>query len=147
MTPYLDFTFLARLLFHERASRQAVETLSTFPPPFRLNGLHVLQVENFARQAEDQDARAVPLVKRGLGWWRNYQTELVFVMEHVEWKPVYARAIAITRETSGWHGNPSATLHLAAAELAGATHLLSFDKRQRTLAAGRGFTVLPETIA
>jgi len=147
MTPYLDFTFLARLLFHERASRQAVETLNAFPPPFHLNALHVLQVENFARQAEDQDARAVPLVKRGMGWWRNYQTELVFTVGSIEWKPVYDRATAVTRESNGWHGNPLAMLHLSAAELAGATHLLSFDKRQRTLADKRGFTVLPETIA
>lgn len=147
MRPYLDFSFLARLLFNERASRLAVETLSRFQPPFCLNDLHVLQVENFHRQAAAHDTLAVPLVKRGAGLWRNYQTELVFVVEPVEWHRVHGQAIALTGQSEAWFGTPLAMLHLTAAELWGATHLLSFDKHQRILAAKLGFTVLPEVIS
>ena len=147
MRPYLDFSFLIRLLFQGRRGGKAAETLSLFEPPFFVNDLHLLQVENFTQQTVALDPRTAPVTARCTAFWHGYLDELVFDLEAVEWNEAHRQALTLNRQAENWPGTPTAVVHLAVAELTQATHFLSFDTHQRALAAKRGFTILPELIS
>lgn len=148
MRPYLDFSFLVRLivLVGER-SRIAGEIIQQFQPPFPVNHLHVLQVENFFQHTVHHDPRARSLMTSAAVRWRNRLSELVFETVDVDWRTTSRRAVVTNRLATNWPGTPLALLHLEAAQLASATHLLSFDSRQRALAVKAGLCVLPEVLS
>lgn len=148
MRPYLDFSFLIHLvvLAGER-SRLAHETALPFRLPLPISDLHILQVENFFRHTVLRDPRTMPLVTSATARWRNHLSELVYETAKLDWSMATRRAVAVNRLSPNWPGTPLALLHLEAAQLASATHLLSFDSRQRALASKAGLSVLPETLS
>ncbi len=147
MRPYLDFSFLIQLvvLTGER-SRLAHETALPFRLPLPISDLHILQVENFFRHTALRDPRTKPLMTSAEVRWRNHLSELVYEIVSIDWCEASRRAVAANRLSANWPGTPLSLLHLGAAQLATATHLLSFDSRQRALAAEAGLTILPEII-
>lgn len=145
--PYLDFTFLIRLVLRTQGTRLASRTLSSFKPPFLLNDLLVLQVENFLEQATIREPESTALVRHGRAFWEREFSELVFQSQSVDWSAACHEAIRLNRGANAWPGTPLALLHLAAALQVEATHLLSFDIRQRALARKSGLVVLPEVLS
>lgn len=147
MRPYLDFSFLIHLvvLAGER-SRVAHETALPFRLPLPISDLHTLQVENFFRHTALRDPRTMSLMTSAAVRWRNHLSELVYETVAIDWCEASRRAVAANRLSTSWPGTPLSLLHLGAAQLAIATHLLSFDSRQRALASKAGLVVLPEII-
>lgn len=74
--PYLDFTFLIRLVLRTEGTRLASRTLASFKPPFLLNDLLVLQVENFLAQVTIREPESSALVRRGRAFWEREFSEL-----------------------------------------------------------------------
>lgn len=144
---YFDFTFIIRLVLRTQGSRLASQTLSPFTPPFQLNDLLVLQVENFLSQTALREPRSGAMVGQGRALWHRELSELVFQVTPVDWSAACRAATTLNREAGAWPGTPLALLQIAAATQTGATHFFSFDTRQRAMAANCGFTVLPATIA
>ena len=141
---YFDFTFVLRLVLRTQGSRLANQTLSAFAPPFPLNDLLVLQVENFLSQTALREPRSGNMVSQGRALWHRELSEMVFQVTPVDWSAACRAAMALNREAGAWPGTPLAVLHVAAAAQTSATHFFSFDTRQRALAARRGFAVLPD---
>jgi hypothetical protein len=148
MRPYLDFSFLIHLvaLAGER-SRIASGAIQQFRPPFLIHDLHVLQVENFFRHTVQRDPHTLPLMTRAAVRWRNHLSELVYEPVEFDWGLAASRAVAVNRLSSNWPGPPLALIHLEAAQLVGSTHFLSFDSRQRALAAKAGLQIVPEVLS
>lgn len=148
MRPYLDFSFLIHLvvLAGER-SRLAHETALPFRLPLPISDLHTLQVENFFRHTALRDPRTMPLMTSAAVRWRNHLDELVYETVDLDWSTATRRALAVNRLSANWPGTPLALMHLEAAQLVAATHLLSFDSRQRALAVKAGLQVVPEVVS
>jgi len=148
MTPYFDAGFLLTLLVHRPGSRAALETLSAFTPPFFLNFLHQLQVENFLARGQvegnDVERRAA---LQGNRLWRQYLSEGVFQIGPVDWDT--SCRLAINWNT---HFAPKAPppplllIHPAMAAVAGTSHYLGFDPRSRGVAKAAGLKLLPERL-
>ena|SRR3989442_614561 len=144
MTPYFDLGFLLTLLVKSPARRAAWEITNRFSPPYRLNFLQELQIENgFTRQLATQRA---DVGTQGLRLWNQYLDEGVFHLTSEEWDTALRLAI-------GWNRNftrnvPATTfiLHPALASASGATHFLSFQSESRQVARTAGLKLLPERL-
>ena len=144
MTPYFDLGFLLTLLVKSPARRAAWEITNRFSPPYRLNFLQELQIENgFTRQLATQRA---DVGTQGLRLWNQYLDEGVFHLTSEEWDTALRLAI-------GWNRNftrnvPATTFILrpALASASGATHFLSFQSESRQVARTAGLKLLPERL-
>jgi hypothetical protein len=86
VTPYFDLAFLLTLLVKSAVRRAAWEITNRFSPPYRLNFLQELQIENgFTRQLTTQRAGVQEIGTQGLRLWNQYLDEGVFHVTSEEW--------------------------------------------------------------
>ena len=76
MTPYIDVGFLSVLLVKTPGRRVAWRTLQRFPPPYPLNYLHHLQIENLLVRCQlDSDDKVKAVGLEGARLWKSYTAE------------------------------------------------------------------------
>ena len=146
MTPYIDVGFLSTLLIKTPARKIAWRNLQKFDPPYALNLLHHLQIENLlARCQLDRDDGIKTTGLEGARLWRFYCQEGVFHVNSVGWDAALRAAISWTQTLT--HDVPFLLiLHAALAAESGATQFLSFDSRARQFARRAGLKLLPELL-
>ena len=144
MRPYFDFTFLPLLLMRCAQAQLATSLASRFSLPWVVNYLHVAQLENlFARlQLEGNSAQKRTGVSI-VAFWHARLAEGIFSIENPVWDDAWRVVIDLHRDLVRPVPQPSHLLHLAAAQLTGASHYLSFHPPVRRLAKKLGLHVLP----
>ena len=147
MIPYPDAGFLLTLLIETGGSSTAQKVLRDCDPPFRINSLHQLQVENLLLQLEkapqEQRRRAGTTGARLWGW---YFAEGLFQLSDVDWTNGFRLAITWNSESKAIPAAPLLLLHPALAVISDSTHFLSFDPRSRHVASQAGLQLLPERL-
>lgn len=147
MTPkedYADSSFLMSLFMEDGNTGAAERYISRNPSVLSFNPLHRLEVRNGLRlrvhRGEiEKSARAAAIrrVEEAIASGRLSHSPL-------PWTDALRKAEQLSTDHAERIGSRSAdTLHVAAALLAGARRLLSFDKRQRELAKAAGLEVKP----
>ena len=147
MIPYPDAGFLLTLLIETGGTSTAREVLPIAEPPFKLNALHQLQVENFLLQLEK--ASQAPRRRAGATGarlWRWYFAEELFELSEVNWAAAFELAITWSTRSRSAPPPPLLILHPAIAAAAGSTHFLSFDPRSRVVASHLELKLLPEKL-
>lgn len=144
--PYIDAGFLSTLLVKTPGRKVAWRNLQRFPPPYPLNYLHHLQVENLlARCQIDTDDRTKTVGLEGSRLWHFYTAEGVFETAVAGWDAAFRVAISWTNTLT--RDVPFLLiLHATLAAESGATHFLSVDPRAREFARRAGLKLLPETL-
>ena len=131
MTPYIDVGFLSVLLVKTPGRSVAWRALQRFQPPYPLNYLHHLQIENLlARCQLDSDDKVKAVGLEGARLWKSYMAEAVFEIGSVGWDSAFRAAISWTRTLTS-DVLFLLLLHPALAAESGASHFLSFDPRAR----------------
>ena len=144
MTPYLDGGFLLTLLILTDGTYVARDTLKNFGPPWRINRLHQLQVENLLQQLDRSNESERRLSgETGKRLWAYYFSEGILIHEDVEWESALKLAIGWNLTLKGVPPPPLLLLHPAAGVVTGATHFLSFDPRSRAVAQAAKLKLLP----
>ncbi len=145
MIPYLDAGFLITLLIKTPGTQSARETLQPFEPPFVLNLLHQLQIENFLARGQIEGTPDEQRAARdGERLWRHYRDEGVFQIHKLNWEASLRLAIAWNqRLPTKAPPSPLLLLHPALAAITGGNVFLSFDPRSRHAAISAGLQVLP----
>ncbi len=152
MQPYCDLDFLVALVVNSTASPVAYAAIRLFSPPYVLNSLHVVQLENVLFRAQKHFPTETSVSQRlaqteraqsGLHRWENHLAEGVFAIQEVPWNEAYDLAIAWQRDLGLATVHPRQLLHPAIAKAAGATHYLGFDGPARQIARKAGLKLLP----
>jgi hypothetical protein len=144
MSLYADTSLLVSYYVTDANSAQAQTLLHATPGSLTFTGLHRLELRNalelgvFRRLMTAAQARTA---------WQDVQRDLRagrLIPLAVNWVPILRSAFQMAASHSASVGCRSLdVLHIATARKIGATELLSFDSRQRTLAQAVGLTVKP----
>lgn len=144
MKSYADSGFVVSLYKNEETSAQASRTLQSTRPPVLLSSLGLLEVRNAFHLAVFRKQITEP--ERQLKWQR-FNEDLdagLYAMPPIAQAELYAKAGELADKYSATEGTRSLDLlHVAAALLVEAGELLSFDARQRKVAASEGLKVRP----
>jgi hypothetical protein len=145
--PYFDLTFLPLLLMRSDQARMALSLVERFALPWAVNYLHVAQLENLLSRLQLEGNPTQRRIGSSIAaLWRARSAEGVFVVENPPWDDAWRLTIGFHRDLVSPVPQPSHLLHLAAAQLASATHYLSLHPPGRHLAQKLGFRVLPEAL-
>jgi hypothetical protein len=141
---YADTGFLVSLFLEETTSVAADQALVGLKGPLMLTPLTVLELRN---------ALNLAIVRKGLtvterdALWHEFEEQRrggFFADRLVETGALYYRAQVLSDRHTPTHAARSLDLlHVAAALLLGAELFLSFDERQRRVAAAEGLVVRP----
>ena len=143
-----DTSFLLSLEGNDSNSPAAVAHARTQSKPLRITALNRLEFENAIRLLRFRGVLAETEVTATLAALDGDEqagriTEMV-----CDWTAVMCEAMRVSRARAEQEGHRVMDiLHVAAALKSGATVFLSFDGRQRKLAAAEGLTVGPQTAA
>ena len=140
-----DTSFLLSLEGNDSNSPVAVAHARTQSQPLRITALNRLEFENAIRLLRFRGVLAETEVTATLAALDgDGQAGRITEME-CDWTAVLDEALRISRERAEQEGHRVMDiLHVAAALKSGATEFLSFDGRQRKLAAAEGLTVGPQ---
>ena len=144
MRHYADSSFLVSCYLADAHTPQAQAHLTTARVPLVFTALHRLETQNAFRLG----------VFRGLftnlqanAAWLNLEADLKFgrlVCRDIKWQAAFRAANRLSEKHSSVIGVRSLDiLHIATAFSIGANEILSFDARQRALAAAVGLNVSP----
>src|SRR5688572_15984639 len=112
MIPYPDAGFLLTLLIETDGSSTAQKVLRNCEPPFRINSLHQLQVENFLVQLEKAaQAQRRRTATTGVRLWRWYFTEGLFQLGDVDWPNAFRLAVTWNSQSRSAPAPPLLLLH------------------------------------
>ncbi|HVE90045.1 MAG TPA: type II toxin-antitoxin system VapC family toxin [Burkholderiaceae bacterium] len=141
---YADTSVLASLYMQDANTPRAVALVRSLTQPLFYCALHRLEIRNafalalFRGEQTQTQADAA---------WQNVEADLkaqVLVPVPVQWSAALRRSAEIAWAETPTLGSRSADiLHVACAEQLRAIDFLSFDQRQRALAARLGFSVQP----
>ena len=144
MTSYSDTGFLVKLYLEEPESPKAIAAAQSASKPILLSPLTFLEMKNalhlnvFQKKITEETRRAA---------WSAFEADLDNGLHAVMPIPSiehYEKAGELADQYSSTEGSRSLDLlHVAAALLLDAGELLSFDTRQRKVAAGQGLRVRP----
>lgn len=141
---YADTSVLASLYMRDANTWRAVPLVRSLPEALAYSALHRLELRNAfslaifrGHQTQAQSAAA----------WQNLEADLrarVLVPVSIRWHAAFRRAGALATGMTPSLGNRSLdVLHVSTAEQIRVSEFLTFDQRQRGLAAGIGFPVRP----
>ena len=140
---YPDLDFILSILLKGDHTVQAANLLRNLAHPLTLSLVHRLQIENaLLRSRYGSDVEAAAIAVAGLGMWRQYLEEQVFVIEPFDLEISFAKAAAWNAASRKQPVRWSLLIHAAIAASSGAT-FLSFDPTLRKVAADEGLDVLP----
>jgi len=144
MNHYADSSFLASCYVADANTAKAKAWLSRTGTPLIFTALHALEVRNafklgvFRGLFSAADAAAT---------WVNLEKDLRsgrLIRTAVNWPVAFRIAARLSEQHSAVTGTRSLDiLHIAAAKTLRAVELVSFDTRQRTLAAAIGLNTSP----
>jgi predicted nucleic acid-binding protein len=145
---FADTSFLLSLAGNDSNSPAATAHVKTLHEAIRITALNRLEFENAIRLLlfrkvlpETEAATAMTALATDEETGRIAETLC-------DWTAILNEAMRISREKAGEGGHRAMDiLHVAAALKSGATEFLSFDGRQRKLAAAEGLTVGPQITA
>ena len=139
-----DTSFLLSLEGNDSNSPAATAHVQTLSEPVRITALNRLEFENairllrFRRALPEAEASATRTALAG-----DERAGRIVELA-CEWTAVMSEAMRLSRARAEMEGHRVLDiLHVAAALKSGASVFLSFDVRQRILAAGEGLTVGP----
>jgi len=144
----LDYPFLLTLLFEGNDSDDAWAILRRHPPPYAINHLHLLLVENGAARAiaRAKTPAQIAAATDGLRLWRQYLDELVFTVTPTDYEAGLLAAYAFQQRHPVDPPHFLTFLWPALAVAAGATTFVSLTPATRKLAKAAGLKLLPETL-
>jgi len=139
-----DTSFLLSLAGNDSNSPAATAHVQTLNEPLRITALNRLEFENAIRLLRFR--KVLPEAEASAAMTALTEDERAGrIVELVcEWQAVMDEAMRLSKARAEMEGHRVLDiLHVAAALKAGATVFLSFDVRQRTLAAAEGLAVGP----
>jgi len=144
MKYYADTGFLLSLHLPETSSAAAAAAMQSVTEPLPVTPLLALEFRNALRLAVFR--QKISEVERAVAW-ASFERDLAAgVLEDtpIDTRRVYAEAEWLCDQFTVRTGVRTLDLlHVANARVLGRTELLSFDKRQRSLAALAGLNVIP----
>lgn len=144
MSAYADTGFLVSLFLEETTSATADGILAGLTGPLIITPLTVLEFRNALNLAIVR--HRLTAVERDAVWQRfeGQRHDGVFEDRQMEISELHQRAQSLSDLYTPTHATRSLDLlHVAAALLLGADVFLSFDERQRRVAAAEGMVVHP----
>jgi predicted nucleic acid-binding protein len=141
---YADSSFLVSLYMLDANTHVATLLARSLPEPLVYSGLHRLEVSNaFALSVFRGHSTRLQAATS----WSNLEADIrggVLLPTAVHWPTIFRRAAQIASSETPTLGTRSFDiLHIACAAVIGAQEFISFDHRQRSLAANMGMQVLP----
>ena len=128
-------------------AQAAARLAQRFALPWPINYLHVAQVENLLSRLQLEGNAAQKRAGTGIAaLWRARLAEGVFAIDNPTWDDAWRIAIGFHRDLITPIPQPSHLLHLAAAQLSGATHFVSLHPPSRQFATKLGLVVVPQNI-
>jgi len=144
MTHYADSSFLVSLYVPDTNTTKAKAWLSHAGIPLIFTALHTLEVRNAFKLGV---FRGFFTAADAAATWEDLEKDLRsgrLVKTTVKWPVAFRIAAQLSERHSAVIGSRSLDiLHIASAKTLGAVELLSFDGRQRTLAAAAGLSMAP----
>jgi predicted nucleic acid-binding protein len=141
---FADTSFLLSLAGNDSNSAAATAQVQTLSEPVRITALNRLEFENAIRLLRFRRVLPEAEASATLGALAGDERAGRIVELACEWTAVMGEAMRLSRARAEMEGHRVLDiLHVAAALKSGATVFLSFDMRQRTLAAAEGLTVGP----
>jgi len=142
---YLDLGALLNLLLPGEETATVYSLVSELNPPFRLNAVHQLQVENGLLRSRFQ-RRNVAVATNALRRWRHYWLEGILAFEVLDLAVGFEQARRWNAHSRVEPPRWGLLLHPSLAHIASATHFLSLHPANRTLAEAAGLRLLPERL-
>src|SRR5256885_1910462 len=144
MRHYADSSFLVSCYITDASTRLAKAYLSAANVPLSFNALQALEVQNALKLGV---FRGLFSAADAASAWSNLQQDLLsgrLIKIAIGWPLVFRVAALLSKRHSSAIGTRSLdVLHVAAARSSRAADFLSFDSRQRSLAAAVGLNALP----
>jgi predicted nucleic acid-binding protein len=144
MKYYADSSFLVSCYLLDANSAKAKEILVKLGVPLPFTDLHALEVPNALRLGVFRGVISQTQADAALG---NIDADLsagCLYTTTLDWAAGFQTAARLSEKYAAMNGSRSLDiLHIAAAKALRAGDLISFDARQRSLAASAGFNILP----
>ncbi|HEV7402898.1 MAG TPA: type II toxin-antitoxin system VapC family toxin [Chthoniobacteraceae bacterium] len=141
---YADSSFLVSIYKLDANTDAATELAGSLPEPLVYTALHRLEVSNAFELSVFRGHNTRAQAQTSL---RNLKADIrarVLLPMRINWRVVFRRAAQIAFSETAVLGTRSFDiLHVACAEKMGAQEFITFDRRQRLLAAKLGMQVLP----
>lgn len=144
MTVYCDTAVMVKSYILEGNSAEAIALLDAAGLPLPFSHFHEVEIPNAIRLKR---FRGEITPRQEAGALNAFQTDVDarrLVRPEYDLGAVFIRGAALSAKYSGMIGTRSMDiLHVAAALEAGCREFVSFDERQRKLAAGEGLKIIP----
>jgi len=145
---FADTSFLLSLAGNDSNSPAATAHVRTLNEAIRITSLSRLEFENAIRLLLFRKVLPEAEAAAAMASFATDEKTGRIAETLCDWTEVLAEAMRISRERAEQEGHRVMDiLHVAAALQSGATEFLSFDGRQRKLAAAEGLTVGPQITA
>jgi len=145
---YADTSVIVKSYLDEPGSAEADSVLGGLGLPLAYTPLHEVEVPNaiylkrFRGEIGPDQERAVVEALR-----KDLREGLLRRPDFLDLRKIFVRAAALAEKYSPHFGTRSLDLlHVAAALESGSTDFVSYDARQRKVAAGEGLRVVPRTL-
>lgn len=141
---YADSSFLISLISRDSRTADAVGCMVQREEPLLFTPLHRIEVRNALRNLAARGAIDPSEQKVAFSRIDEDLREGLLVHHPVTWTDAFRRADELSEKYAAVSGQRTIDLlHVAIALESGATVFLSFDQRQRKLAAAAGFSEAP----
>ena len=145
---YADTSLIVKSYFDEPGSAEADSVLRGLGAPLAYTPMHEVEVPNaiylkrFRGEINEEQERAVLDALRS-----DLREGLLRRPDFLDLRKVFVRAVVLAEKHSSQTGTRSLDLlHVATALECGSADFVSYDKRQRKVAAAEGLRVMPRTL-